>query len=217
LEISATEFRGTIARALIALAGAFALIALGTGAAGAATMRFKIDADRSTVSVEVAEPAAWIRGTATGTLRIIDGAVSVDPVNVPRTGRARILIDAGSYSSDKTSRDRYVTEKSLEADKYPTIGFESSSVVGVVMTGPREGTAIVTGFLTLHGEAHQMTMSVHATLGADDALTSDGEVKFNYEDFGVKVPAALFHTLLAGDEATVRFHIVAVSEAAPPH
>jgi polyisoprenoid-binding protein YceI len=216
LEKSATEFRGMIARALTLLAGAFALIAFGPGAAGAAMMRFKIDPDRSTVSVAVAEPAAWIRGTAIGTFRIIDGAVSVDPINVPRTAKARILIDAGSYSSDNTSRDRYVTERSLEADKYPTIGFESSSVVGVVMTSPREGTAIVTGFLTLHGEAHQMTMSVHATLGADNDFTGDGEVKFDYEDFGVQVPAVLFHTLLAGDEATVHFHIVAVPEAAPP-
>ena len=54
-------------------------------------------------------------------------------------------------------------------------------------------------------------MSVHATLGADGVFTGDGEVKFNYEDFGVKVPGVLFDAILAGDEATVRFHIVAVS------
>ena len=215
---SANKFRGgVLTSALIALAGVFALLIVTPGAAGAAVMRFKVDVDRSTVSVAVAEPAAWIRGTATGTFRIIDGAVSVDPVNVPRTAKVRILLDAGSYSSDNPSRDRYVTEKSLEADKFSTIGFESNTVVGVVMTGPNEGTAIVNGFLTLHGEAHAMTMSVHATLGADGVFTGDGEVKFNYEDFGVKVPTIWFHTLLAGDEATVRFHIVAVSEAAPPH
>lgn len=218
LKKSANRFRGgVLTSALIALAGVFALLIVAPRTAGAAVMRFKVDVDRSTVSVAVAEPAAWIRGTATGTFRIIDGAVSVDPVNVPRTAKVRILLDAGSYSSDNPSRDRYVTEKSLEADKFSTIGFESNTVVGVVMTGPNEGTAIVNGFLTLHGEAHAMTMSVHATLGADGVFTGDGEVKFNYEDFGVKVPTIWFHTLLAGDEATVRFHIVAVSEAAPPH
>jgi hypothetical protein len=30
----------------------------------------------------------------------------------------------------------------------------------------------------------------------------------------VKVPAVMFHTLLAGDEATVRFHIVAAPASA---
>ena len=214
---SANKIREIFTPALIALAGVFALIAFEPCTASAALMKFKVDADRSTVSATVAEPAAWIRGSATGTFRTIDGAVSVDPVNVPRTAKVRILIDASSYSSGNASRDRAVTEKSLEADKLPTIGFESDSIVGVVMTSPHEGTAIVKGFLTLHGESHAMTMSVHATLGADGVFTGDGEVRFNYEDYGVQVPAVLLHTLLAGDEATVHFHIVAVSEAAPPH
>jgi polyisoprenoid-binding protein YceI len=217
LKKSANEIRGVFNRSLMLIAAAFALIAFQPGAARAALMRFKIDADRSTISVTVAEPAAWIRGDATGTFKIIDGAVSLDRANISRTAKARILIDSSSYNSENASRDRYVTEKSLEADKYPTIGFESSSVVGVVMTSATEGTAIVTGYLTLHGESHAMTISVHATLGADGIFTGDGEVKFNYEDYGVTVPTVLLHTLLAGDEATVHFHIVAVGEAAPPH
>ncbi len=212
---SAAEFRGGLTRALLALAGAFALIAFVPGTSSAAVMRFKMDLDRSTVSVSVAEPAAFIRGHADGTFRIIEGAVSGDPNNISGTAKVRILIDATSYRSDNPSRDRAVTEKSLEADKYPTIGFESNNVVGVVMTSNREGTAIVTGFLTLHGEAHAMTMSVHFMLNADGTFAGDGEVKFDYEDFGVKVPGVLFHSILAGDEATVRFHIVAVNEAAP--
>jgi len=215
LKRSANEFRGVLTHALIALAGAFALIVFEPCAAGATMMRFKIDVDRSTVSVSVAEPAAFIRGSATGTFRIIDGAVSGDPANIQGTGRARILLDATSYRSGNPSRDRTVTEKSVEADKFPTIGFESNSVVGVVMTSRQEGTAIVTGFLTLHGEAHAMTMSVHAMLDADGVFTGDGEVKFNYEEFGVKVPGVLFGAILAGDEATVRFHIVAVNAATP--
>jgi len=215
LKKSANEFHAVLAHALIAILGAFALIVFGPRAAGAATMRFNIDVDRSTVSVSVAEPAAFIRGSATGMFRIIDGAFSADPDNIPGTAKARILIDATSYRSDNASRDRAVTGKSLEANKFPTIGFESKSVVGVVMTGSHEGTAIVSGLLTLHGETQAMTMSVHATRDAGGVFTGDGEVKFDYEDFGVKVPGVLFGAILAGDEATVRFHIVAVNAATP--
>jgi polyisoprenoid-binding protein YceI len=215
LKTSANDFYRVLSHALIAIAGAFALMAFDPCAANAAMLRFKIDAERSTISVEVAQPAALISGSATGTFRIIDGAVSFDPVNVPASAKVRILIDATSYSSGNASRDRYVTDKTLEANKFPVIGFESSSVVGVVVTRPNEGTAIVTGYLTLHGESHAMTMSVHASLGADGVFTGDGEVKFNYEDFDVAVPTVLLHTLLAGDEATVRFHIVANAATAP--
>jgi len=40
-------------------------------------------------------------------------------------------------------------------------------------------------------------------------------VKFNYEEFGVKVPGVLFGAILAGSEATIRFHIVAIGAVAP--
>ena len=200
-------------RTLIAI-HIFAAIALQPNSAGAAPMRFKIDADRSTVSVSVAEPAAFIRGHAEGTFRIIDGAISGDPADISRSAKVRILLDATSYNSGNASRDRSVTETSLEADKFPTIGFESNTIVGIVMSNPREGRAIVNGFLTLHGESHAMTMSVHGALGPDGAFAGDGEVTFDYEDFGMKVPGVLFHSILAGNEATVRFHIVAVNEAA---
>ena len=93
------------------MAGAFALIVFEPCAAGAAMMRFKIDVDRSTVSVSVAEPAAVIRGSATGTFRIIDGAVSGDPADIQGTAKVRILIDATSYRSNSPSRDRAVTRK----------------------------------------------------------------------------------------------------------
>jgi polyisoprenoid-binding protein YceI len=211
---SAIEFREAGVRASALVAGLLALIVLRPAPANAAVMRFKIDPYRSTVSVSVAEPAAWIRGHAVGTFRIIDGAVIGDPADISKTAKVRILLDATSYSSGNASRDRTVTEKSLEADKFPTIGFESNTVVGVVMTNPGEGTAIVTGFLTLHGESHAMTMSVHGALGADGVFAGDGEFKFDYTDFGVQVPGLLFHSILAGDQATVRFHIVAVNEAA---
>ena len=142
----AIEFREALVRASALAAGLLALIVFGPAPVRAAVIRFKVDPARSTVNVSVAEPAAFIRGHAVGTFRIIDGAVIGDPANISNTAKVRILLDATSYSSGNASRDRSVMEKALEADKFPTIGFESSSVVGVVMANPREGTASVTGF-----------------------------------------------------------------------
>jgi polyisoprenoid-binding protein YceI len=156
--------------------------------ARAELMHLKVDPDQSTISASVAEPAAWLRGSAVGTFRIIDGEVSCDFAHIQSTAGVRIIIDATSYRSSNAARDRSVTGSSLESDKFPAIGFESKSVVGVVMIGANEGTAIVNGLLTLHGETHPMSVPVHATLGPSGAFVGDGEVKFNYEEFGVKVP-----------------------------
>ena len=210
----ATGFRLPLVRAAFVFFAAMTPVLVGLRDARAELMRLKVDPDQSTVSTSVAEPAAWIRGSAVGTFRIIDGEVSCDFAHIQSTASVRIIIDATSYRSSSAARDRSVTATSLESDKFPAIGFESKSVVGVVMLGANEGTAIVNGLLTLHGETHPISVPVHATLGASGAFEGDGEVKFNYEEFGVKVPAALFGAILAGNEVTVRFHIVAAKAAA---
>jgi polyisoprenoid-binding protein YceI len=208
LKISTTEFRITLMRSLVLVFVASAPILIGPRVATAALTRLKIDPDQSTFSAAVAEPAAMLRGTAAGTFRVIDGEVSGNPANTQSTGKVRIIIDATSYRSDNPSRDRAVG-MSLESEKFRTIGFESSSVVGVVTTRSNEGTALVVGSLTLHGETRPMTVPVHWILNPDGSFAGDGEVKFNYEEFGVKVPGFLFGAILAGNEVTVRFHIVA--------
>jgi polyisoprenoid-binding protein YceI len=206
--MSTTEFRASLVWSLLLSLAAFAPIFVGPRVATAGLTRLKIDPDQSTVSAAVAEPAAMLRGSAVGTFRVIDGEVSGDPANTQGTGKVRIIIDATSYRSDNPSRDRAVA-KSLESEKFRTVGFESSSVVGVVTTRSNEGTAIVIGSLTLHGETRPMTVPVHWILNPDGSFAGDGEVKFNYEEFGVKVPGFLFGAILAGNEVTVRFHIVA--------
>jgi len=203
--MSTTEFRASLACSLLSIAALAILVAPRVATAG--MTRLKIDPDRSTVSAAVAEPAAVFRGNAVGTFRVIDGEVSGDPASPEGTGKVKIIIDATSYRSDNPSRDRAV-DKSLESEKFRTIGFESKSVVGVVTTRSNEGTAIVIGSLTLYGETRPMTVPVHWILNPDGSFAGDGEVKFNYEEFGVKVPGVLYGAILAGNEATVRFHIV---------
>jgi polyisoprenoid-binding protein YceI len=208
LNIFASESRISLTRSFVLFLAALASMLMGSRDATAGLTHLKIDPDQSTVSAAVAEPAAVFRGNATGTFRVIDGEVSGDPANTQGTGKVRIIIDATSYRSDNPSRDRAVA-KSLESEKSRTVGFESSSVVGVVTTRSNEGTAIVIGSLTLHGETRPMTVPVHWILNPDGSFGCDGEVKFNYEEFGVKVPGVLFGAILAGNEVTVRFHIVA--------
>jgi polyisoprenoid-binding protein YceI len=215
LKADATEFRPSLVRPLLLFFSVLITIFVFAGprVALAVVTHVKVDPDRSTVSAAVAEPAAIIRGSAVGSFRIIDGELSGDPANIQGTGKIRVIIDATSYRSDSASRDRTVNEKSLESGKFPTIGFESKGVVGVVMIRPNEGTAIVNGFLTLHGDMRPITVPVHWILAPDGSFIGDGEVKFNYEEFGVKVPGVMFGAILAGNEVTVRFHIVAANSA----
>jgi polyisoprenoid-binding protein YceI len=214
LSTYATRFRISLIRAAFVFLAAIASALVGVRDTRAELINLKVDPDQSTITTSVAEPAAWIRGDAVGMFRIIDGEVSFDFAHIQSTAKVRIIIDATSYRSSSASRDRSVSSTSLESDKFPAIGFESKSVIAVVMTGSNEGTAIVNGLLTIHGATHPISVPVHATLGASGAFVGDGEVKFNYEEYGVKVPQVMFGAILAGNEVTVRFHIVA-AKAAP--
>jgi polyisoprenoid-binding protein YceI len=193
---------------------AAALLLSWTFSANAETLRYKIDIDRSTVSASVVTPLASMRGRVVGTFQIVDGQVSLDPANPQGTAKVRILVDAGSYESDNPRRDRTVTAKSLQAEKYPTIAFESTSLVGVINNGPNQGSAIVNGLFTLHGVTNPLTVSAQGTLDADGTLTAEAEWTFNYEDYRVKVPKLMFGLLEAGNEATIHVHVIAHPETA---
>jgi polyisoprenoid-binding protein YceI len=196
----------TLLASLVAAATQLLLPAI----ADANLLRFKMDPDQCIVSAAVAEPAAFIRGSATGMFHVIDGEIVGDPQNIPATAKARILIDAASYRSDNSKRDRAVTTKALEAESFPTIAFATNSIVGIVETGQNRVLAIANGFLTLHGESRAMTFPVQASLEPNGTLVADGEVKFAFEDYGVRVPKLMFGAIAAGDEVTLRFHVVAV-------
>jgi polyisoprenoid-binding protein YceI len=211
-ELKKSGFR-TLLKASV---GALAVQLLAPAIASAQMLRFKMDPDQCIVSAAVAEPAAFVRGSATGMFHVIDGEIVGDPKNIPASAKARILIDASSYRSDSSMRDRAVTIKALEADRFPTIAFATNSIVGVVETGQNRVLAIANGFLTLHGESHAMTFPVQASLDANGNLVADGEVKFQYEDYGVKVPSLLFGAIASGDEVTLRFHVVATPLEPPP-
>jgi polyisoprenoid-binding protein YceI len=70
------------------------------------------------------------------------------------------------------------------------------------------GHVVVVGNLTLHGTTREIRVPSDVSLDSDGMLSGDGEVSFNYTDFGVRVPRLLF-ALAAGTDVTVHFHVIA--------
>jgi len=70
------------------------------------------------------------------------------------------VIDAASYSSGWSLRDRSVTGPILRAETYPQIVFTGDDVDNIVHTGDTSGTATVRGTLTLHGVARAIIVPV---------------------------------------------------------
>ena len=98
-----------------------------------------------------------------GRFNDFDGTFSYDESN-PGASKVQVNIRTASIDSNHAERDKHLRgEDFLEVDKYPTATFTG--------TGFREnddGTAVLTGDLTLHGVTHQVTIDVrHIGHGPD--------------------------------------------------
>jgi polyisoprenoid-binding protein YceI len=150
-----------------------------------------------------------LRGNVTGKFRVVSGEVSSDAASPARTTNVKLVIEAASYGSGWSMRDRSVTGSILQAETYPQIVFKGGDVDNIVHTGDASGTATIRGTLTLHGVVRAIIVPVAVRLTGGTRVETDGEVSLGYPDWGIEVPAMLFGLLRAGDQAIIRFHIVA--------
>jgi polyisoprenoid-binding protein YceI len=197
-------------RVLVAVAALVATVLLPLEVE-AGIIHLEIDPRKSQIRATVADPLARMRenGEIEAGLRIISGEVDGDPQNPGATGHVKFVIDATSFDSGNNHRDNVVLGTALNTAQYQTISFESVHLDDVQIDVPgKMGHATVVGNLTLHGTTRVMRVPADISLDTDGTLTGDGEVSFNYTDFGVHVPRLLF-ALPAGSEVTIHFHVAA--------
>jgi polyisoprenoid-binding protein YceI len=189
----------------------FTTVLLRLGNVQAAEIHLQINPQKSDIKATVADPLAKLRetGEIEATLRIISGSVDGDPQNPGQTGHIKFVIDATSFDSGNNHRDNVVLGTALNTAQYQTISFESTHLENVQIDVPgKMGHAIVVGNLTLHGTTREIRVPADISLDTDGTLDGDGEVSFNYTDFGVRPPRLLF-ALPAGSDVTIHFHVVA--------
>jgi polyisoprenoid-binding protein YceI len=176
-----------------------------------AEQHFRIDLDASEIAATVLEPLSSIRGEAVGKFRLLSCDIYQDPKRRADDGAniwVEAVIDAASYHSDSGTRDSSVKNSALDAKDFPTISFKGGSAwTDVKRTSETSGSATLKGELTMHGAVRPFEVPVKVSLSGDK-LTGDGEVSFNYTDFGIEQPSIL--GFKAGNMVKVTFHVVAI-------
>ncbi len=125
---------------------------------------FRLHPDRTTVRVDGKGMLGLI--PVHGTMRLGSGEVTI--ADDPGRSSVRAVIDAASYSSGNSKRDKDVTSSNLlDAQAYPEITFSGE---GARAQG---GAWVVPGMVTAHG------VSVPAELTIDDVRTEDGAIRFH--------------------------------------
>ncbi len=146
--------------------------------------------------------------TVHGTFQLKSGSINFDTSTGAASGL--IVVDATSGESGSHGRDRKMHREILESAKYPEITFAPHQVTGHV---PQEGKAQVTvdGILTLHGQAHEMSMLVPVEVHGGQA-TADLSFIVPYVQWGLKNPSTFL--LRVSDKVNIDVHAVGRLEPA---
>ena len=176
-----------------------------------AEQHFRADLGTSEVTAAVAEPLSSLWGDAVGTLHFLSCDIYQDPKRRADDSAnvwVEVTIDTASYHSGSSMRDSAVKDSILDVKDFPTISFKGgSSWTDVKQSSDTSGSATLKGELMLHGAVRPFEVPVKVSLN-NDKLIGDGEVSFNYTDFGIVQPSLL--GLKAGNMVKVALHVVAI-------
>jgi polyisoprenoid-binding protein YceI len=123
--------------------------------------------------------------TVHGTFALKRGSLQVDPATGKVSGE--IVVDATSGKSGNDGRDRKMHKEVLESGQFSKIIFRPDNISGK-LEPQGDSTIQIHGVFVLHGNEHELTVPVQATLSGDHW---SGSAKFGipFIEWGLKNPS----------------------------
>jgi polyisoprenoid-binding protein YceI len=171
-----------------------------------ATTTLAVDRSHSEIAFQVRHLLSKVRGRFTD----FAGTIALDGPNLERS-HVSVTINAASIDTAEPKRDDHLRSADFfDVEKFPTLTFESTSVV------PRGGDRYdVVGNLTIHGSTRQVTLPASFLGAAQDPWGNtkhvfEAELTVNRKDFGLNWNAALeTGGFLVGDDVKVTLAVQA--------
>jgi polyisoprenoid-binding protein YceI len=133
-----------------------------------------------------------------------DGTFDLEAVNMK--------MEVASIKSTEGSIMNNNTYKALKSDTHPEIAFTLAAPVKSI---PAAGGNVATKVnLEIAGVTRLIDLVVKAVPQGHGNITFEGAKTIKMTDFGIKPPVALFGTLKTGDEITIHFKTVFVTNSA---
>jgi polyisoprenoid-binding protein YceI len=185
----------------------------GTTAATTGGAKFAIAADQSQAQVTVNEKFANLPAPSDAVLttNAIQGQIVLGPDTKP-TDASKIQVDLRTLKSDKTQRDNFIRQNTLQSDQFPLAEYTITGVEqwnGPLQNG-QQATFKLVGQMTIHGVTKPVTFDTTATMNGD-TLNGTAKTSFTFEDFGMTAPKVAIVT--ANDKIDLVMTIVAKKAA----
>ena len=194
-----------------------ALAMLGRIGADEVVREFRVDAAASQVTVRVGRAGAFGFAGHDHEVAVpkVDGIIVLDSADATQSTitlrfdvTAMKVTGRGEPAADVPEVQRVMlSDRVLDAQRYPTIAFTSRRIV-IVKQAVDRLVLRVEGDLTLHGVTRPITVPVEVRLAADQ-LTATANATVRQTDFGIRPVSAGAGTVKVKDELEIAFRIVA--------
>jgi polyisoprenoid-binding protein YceI len=184
--------------------------------ASAAGGAYVIDSTRSTVSFEINEVLRGEPMTVVGATDQVAGQVVVDPGDLGASKFSEIVINARSFATDSSRRDRAIRGPVIldsGSDQHEFITFTPTSIEGLDGMEAIPGQTYdfsVTGDLTIKGTTNPVTFDVTVEMTDESILEGMANTVVLRSDFGIGIPSVPFVADVT-DEVTLDMEIVATN------
>jgi polyisoprenoid-binding protein YceI len=143
-----------------------------------------------------------------GNFQLKSGQIHFDSASGKASGA--IVVDARSADTGNQSRDKKMHQEILESPKYPEIVFTAQQVRGSF--DPQKASQVdVIGTFRIHGQDHDLTLTIAAQPAAAAHLQCDTHFTIPYVKWGMKDAS----TFLLHANDTVELEIHATAQIAP--
>ncbi len=178
---------------IIAVAAAAVLI----GTSARALDTYKVDPAHSSIGFSIDH---MVIDTVHGRFRQFEGSITVDPDNGNKLKQAGAIIQTKSVDTDVQKRDDHLRSPDFfDAEKYPTITFESTGVDGQTLTGK----------FTMHGVTKEISLPFTIKGPIKDPmgnvhLALEAKTKLDRKDYGISWNKTLdAGGLMLGEEVNI--------------
>jgi polyisoprenoid-binding protein YceI len=176
---------------------------------------FVIDQGRSTATYEVDEILRGNPNRVVGVTSQVAGQVAFDPADLAGIQFSEILVNARTFETDSSTRDRQVRGPIVldsASDEFEFITFTVTEVSGLPASAEvGDSLALqVSGDLTIKGTTNEVTFDLAVSYADADTITGTASTTVTRSDFGIGIPQV---PSVAGvdEEVTITLDFVAVA------
>jgi len=151
---------------------------------------FEIKPEQSQARFVIDEILRGSPNTVVGSTNQVAGQIAVDPTDLDPAQVGPIMINARTFATDSTQRDRLIQNQILQTADHEYIQFQPKQVLGLP-TGPAIGQSIpvqIVGDLTIRGVTREVTFDATVTPESTDQIKGSAATTIRYADWGISIP-----------------------------